>query len=116
MKFLLQSGGQLNGFFRVPGDKSISHLSIMLGSLAEGLTEVEGFLEGDDALATLQAFRDMGVNIEGPGNGSVRIHGVGLYGLKKPANALDLGNSGMSMRLLSGLLAGQSFDVVMIGD
>ncbi len=116
MKFLVQSGGKLQGTFRVPGDKSISHRSIMLGSLAEGVTEVDGFLEGEDALATLQAFRDMGVKIDGPVNGHVRIHGVGLHGLQKPQHALDLGNSGTSMRLLSGLLAGQNFDVVMIGD
>lgn len=116
MKFLLQAGGKLNGMFRVPGDKSISHRSIMLGSLADGITNVEGFLEGEDALATLQAFRDMGVRIEGPENGRVKIHGVGLHGLKKPQQPLDLGNSGTSMRLLSGLMAGQSFDVVMVGD
>jgi 3-phosphoshikimate 1-carboxyvinyltransferase len=116
VKFLVQSGGKLQGTFRVPGDKSISHRSIMLGSLAEGVTEVDGFLEGEDALATLQAFRDMGVKIDGPVNGHVRIHGVGLHGLQKPQHALDLGNSGTSMRLLSGLLAGQNFDVVMIGD
>ncbi len=116
MEFLLQPGGQLNGIFRVPGDKSISHRSIMLGSLAEGVTEVQGFLEGEDALATLRAFRDMGVKIEGPEQGKVRIHGVGLHGLKKPQHALDLGNSGTSMRLLSGLIAGQQFDVVMVGD
>jgi 3-phosphoshikimate 1-carboxyvinyltransferase len=116
VEFLLQPGGKLNGAFRVPGDKSISHRSIMLGSLAEGITNVEGFLEGEDALATLQAFRDMGVTIEGPEQGKVKIHGVGLHGLKKPQHALDLGNSGTSMRLLSGLLAGQQFDVVMTGD
>ena len=116
MEFLLQPGGKLNGAFRVPGDKSISHRSIMLGSLAEGITTVEGFLEGEDALATLQAFRDMGVTIEGPEQGKVKIHGVGLHGLKKPQRPLDLGNSGTSMRLLSGLLAGQQFDVVMTGD
>lgn len=116
MKFIVQPGGKLHGLFRVPGDKSISHRSIMLGSLADGVTDVEGFLEGDDALATLQAFRDMGVNIEGPDKGRVRIHGVGLHGLKKPEHPLDLGNSGTSMRLLSGLLAGQVFDVVMVGD
>lgn len=116
MKFLLQPGGKLQGNLRVPGDKSISHRSIMFGSLAEGVTDVDGFLEGDDALATLRAFRDMGVTIEGPVNGKVRIHGVGLHGLKPPQKALDLGNSGTSMRLLSGLMAGQSFDVVMIGD
>ncbi len=116
MKFHLQPAGCLQGTFRVPGDKSISHRSIMLGSLAEGTTEVEGFLEGEDALATLQAFRDMGVAIEGPVAGRVVIHGVGLHGLKKPAHTLDLGNSGTSMRLLCGLLAGQDFDVVMTGD
>ncbi len=116
MKFAVQPGGKLSGAFRVPGDKSISHRSIMLGSLAEGVTEVDGFLEGEDALATLQAFRDMGVQIEGPDQGRVRIHGVGLHGLQQPAQALDLGNSGTSMRLLSGLMAGQAFDVTMIGD
>lgn len=116
MKFIVQPGGKLHGLFRVPGDKSISHRSIMLGSLADGVTDVEGFLEGEDALATLQAFRDMGVNIEGPEQGKIRIHGVGLHGLKKPEHPLDLGNSGTSMRLLSGLLAGQAFDVVMVGD
>jgi 3-phosphoshikimate 1-carboxyvinyltransferase len=116
VKFLLQPGGNLQGIIRVPGDKSISHRSIMFGSLAEGVTDVEGFLEGDDALATLRAFRDMGVTIEGPVNGKVRIHGVGLHGLKPPEHSLDLGNSGTSMRLLSGLMAGQSFDVMMIGD
>ena len=116
MKFIVQHGGKLIGSFRVPGDKSISHRSIMLGSLAEGVTEVDGFLEGEDALATLQAFRDMGVFIEGPDQGRVRIHGVGLHGLKKPSHELDLGNSGTSMRLLSGLMAGQAFDVTMIGD
>lgn len=116
MKFIVQPGGKLSGTFRVPGDKSISHRSIMLGSLAEGVTEVEGFLEGEDALATLQAFRDMGVRIDGPTQGRVTIHGVGLHGLKPPTRPLDLGNSGTSMRLLSGLMAGQSFDVVMVGD
>ena len=88
----------------------------MLGSLAEGVTEVSGFLEGEDALATLQAFRDMGVVIEGPKNGEVRIHGVGLHGLQAPPNAIYCGNSGTSMRLLSGILAAQKFDTVMTGD
>ncbi|MBB3168386.1 bifunctional prephenate dehydrogenase/3-phosphoshikimate 1-carboxyvinyltransferase [Simiduia aestuariiviva] len=114
--FELQPGGQVKGKIRVPGDKSMSHRSIMLGSLATGVTEVDGFLEGEDALATLQAFRDMGVVIEGPNNGKVKIHGVGLYGLQKPAGPLYVGNSGTSMRLLAGILAGQSFDSVLIGD
>jgi len=114
--FTVQPGGSLNGALRVPGDKSISHRSIMLGSLAEGVTEVSGFLEGEDSLATLQAFRDMGVRIEGPDHGRVTIHGVGLHGLKAPSQPLDLGNSGTSMRLLAGLMAGQAFDVEMHGD
>jgi 3-phosphoshikimate 1-carboxyvinyltransferase len=114
--FKVNPGGNLQGEARVPGDKSISHRSIMLGSLAEGVTHVKGFLEAEDALATLQAFRDMGVNIEGPVNGELTIHGVGKHGLKAPNNELYLGNSGTSMRLLSGLLAGQPFNSVLTGD
>jgi 3-phosphoshikimate 1-carboxyvinyltransferase len=114
--FKIQPGGQLQGEARVPGDKSMSHRSIMLGSLADGVTHVKGFLEAEDALATLQAFRDMGVQIEGPVNGCVTIHGVGKHGLKAPKNELYLGNSGTSMRLLSGLLAGQPFNSVLTGD
>lgn len=114
--FLANPGGRLSGRIRVPGDKSISHRSIMLGSLSEGTTEVEGFLEGEDALATLQAFRDMGVVIEGPHHGRVTIHGVGLHGLKPAPGPIYLGNSGTSMRLLSGLLAAQSFDSTLTGD
>ena len=100
----------------MPGDKSISHRSIMFGSIAEGSSRITGFLEGEDSLNTLRAFRAMGVEIEGPDNGNVVIHGVGMHGLKKPAQALDLGNSGTSMRLLAGLLAGQEFDVELSGD
>lgn len=114
--YLAQPGGRLSGRVRVPGDKSISHRSIMLGSLAEGTTEVEGFLEGEDALATIQAFRDMGVVIEGPHHGRVTVHGVGLHGLKAAPGPIYLGNSGTSMRLLSGLLAAQPFDSVLTGD
>lgn len=114
--FKVNPGGNLKGETRVPGDKSISHRSIMLGSLAEGVTHVKGFLEAEDALATLQAFRDMGVQIEGPVNGELTIHGVGKHGLKAPKNELYLGNSGTSMRLLSGLLAGQPFNTVLTGD
>ncbi|RZG67368.1 bifunctional prephenate dehydrogenase/3-phosphoshikimate 1-carboxyvinyltransferase [Acinetobacter bouvetii] len=110
--------GQKNfqGKFTVPGDKSVSHRSIMFGAIAEGTTHVTGFLEGEDALATLQAFRDMGVSIEGPKNGEVTIHGVGMHGLKAPASALYMGNSGTSMRLLAGMLSAQKFDSVMTGD
>jgi len=119
LQFVLQSGGVLTGRMRVPGDKSISHRSIMLGALAEGITEVSGFLEGEDSLNTLRCFRRMGVNIEDPetlGAGRVRIHGVGLHGLKQPDGTLWLGNSGTSMRLMSGIISGQDFDAVMEGD
>lgn len=116
INYKVTPGGVAQGDIRVPGDKSMSHRSIMLGSIAEGMTEVTGFLEGEDSLATLQAFRDMGVVIEGPEQGRVVIHGVGLHGLKAPGKPLYLGNSGTSMRLLSGLLAGQTFDVELTGD
>ena len=114
--FQLQPGGSVRGDIRVPGDKSMSHRSIMLGALAEGITEVKGFLEGEDSLATLQAFRDMGVTIEGPENGFVRIHGVGMHGLQAPRGPLYLGNSGTAMRLFTGLLAAQPFDSELTGD
>jgi len=114
--FVVDPGGALFGEVRVPGDKSISHRSIMLGSLAEGTTRVSGFLEGEDSLATLRAFRAMGVTIEGPNAGQVVIHGVGMHGLKPPPGPLDLGNSGTSMRLLAGLLAGQGMEVELTGD
>jgi 3-phosphoshikimate 1-carboxyvinyltransferase len=114
--FKVQPGGSLNGTVRVPGDKSMSHRSIMLGSLAEGVTHVTGFLNAEDAISTLEAFRAMGVQIEGPKNGEVTIHGVGKHGLKAPKEPLYLGNSGTSMRLLSGLLAGQDFDSTLTGD
>lgn len=116
VSFHIQPGGTLRGEARVPGDKSISHRSIMLGSLAEGVTEVSGFLEAEDCLSTLKAFSAMGVKIEGPSAGVVTIHGVGLHGLRPPTTPLDLGNSGTSMRLMAGLLAGQSFDSVLTGD
>ena len=104
------------GEARVPGDKSISHRAIMLGALAEGTTRVSGFLEGEDALATLTAFRDLGVEIERPGESEVLVHGVGLQGLKAPQGPLDLGNAGTGMRLMCGLLAGQAFDSELTGD
>lgn len=114
--FIARSGGQLNGTVRVPGDKSISHRSIMFGSLAEGVTDVCGFLEGEDCLSTMRAFRAMGVDIEHSGEGQVRIYGVGLHGLQQPTVPLDLGNSGTSMRLMAGLCAGQNFNVTLTGD
>jgi len=114
--YVVQPGGKLQGKIRVPGDKSISHRSIMLGSLAEGVTEVSGFLEGDDALATLASFRAMGVQIDGPKDGKVTVHGVGMHGLKSPKDDIHLGNSGTSIRLLSGLLSGQNFESTLTGD
>ena len=114
--FLVEPGGRLSGKLRVPGDKSISHRSVMLGSLAEGVTEVSGLLEGEDVLATLEAFRAMGVDATGPDNGRLVINGVGLHGLRAPNNTLDMGNSGTAMRLMSGILAGQDFDTELTGD
>lgn len=113
---ILPGAKTFQGKFTVPGDKSVSHRSIMFGAIAEGTTHVTGFLEGEDALATLQAFRDMGVSIEGPKNGEVTIHGVGMQGLKAPAGPIYMGNSGTSMRLLAGMLSAQQFDSVMTGD
>ncbi len=115
-KFVVNPGGNLQGVFRVPGDKSISHRAIMLGAIAEGLTRVNGFLEGEDTLATLAVFKALGVSIDGPSSGQVVINGVGLHGLQAPSRALYLGNSGTSMRLLTGLMAGQGFSVEMTGD
>lgn len=116
ISFRVQPGGTLRGEARVPGDKSISHRSIMFGALAEGTTRVAGFLEAEDCLATMNAFQAMGVEIDGPENGLVSIRGVGLHGLQAPKEPLYLGNSGTSMRLLCGLLAGQRFDTVLTGD
>lgn len=107
---------RLQGSLRVPGDKSISHRSIMLGALAEGVTNITGFLEGEDSLNTLRCFRVMGVSITDPVAGVVRVEGVGLHGLKAPKVPLYVGNSGTSMRLMAGILAGQPFDTVLEGD
>ncbi|MGT2712604.1 3-phosphoshikimate 1-carboxyvinyltransferase [Streptococcus oriscaviae] len=114
MKLLTQSTG-LQGRLRVPGDKSISHRSIMFGSLAKGRTIVRDILRGEDVLSTMQVFRDLGVSIEDDGQ-VITIHGVGFDGLKAPQNKLDMGNSGTSIRLISGVLAGQDFEVEMFGD
>jgi len=105
----------LNGSIRVPGDKSISHRSIIFGSLAEGETKVYDILRGEDVLSTMQVFRDLGVEIEDK-EGVVTIQGVGMDGLEAPRNALDMGNSGTSIRLISGVLAGAEFEVEMFGD
>ncbi len=109
-------GGRLMGALRAPGDKSISHRSVMLGAIAQGQTRISGFLQGADCLATMNALRAMGVAIDGPLDGEVRVQGVGLHGLQRPPGPLDMGNSGTAMRLMAGLLAGQSFDTVLVGD
>ncbi len=114
--FRVEPGGRLTGSLRVPGDKSISHRAIMLGALADGVTEVTGFLEGADAISTMNVFRALGVRIDGPRNGHVTVHGVGLHGLRGTEAALDCGNAGTAMRLLMGLLAGQRFASTLVGD
>lgn len=114
--FKLQPGGSMNGKLRVPGDKSISHRSIIFGSIANGVTHVSGFLEGEDALNTVAAFRAMGVTITGPEDGKLTIYGVGMNGLQPPREPLYMGNSGTAMRLLAGLLAAQGFESELTGD
>jgi 3-phosphoshikimate 1-carboxyvinyltransferase len=109
-------GGQLQGRLRVPGDKSISHRALLLGAIAEGETQVEGFLPGADCLATLAAVRALGVTVDMRAGDRVTLKGRGLEGLKAPAAPLDLGNSGTAMRLLTGLLAGQDFTSTLTGD
>ncbi|MBT8148108.1 MAG: bifunctional prephenate dehydrogenase/3-phosphoshikimate 1-carboxyvinyltransferase, partial [Gammaproteobacteria bacterium] len=114
--YQVNPGGQLSGQFRVPGDKSISHRAIIFGSLAEGVTRVSGFLEGEDALNTLEAFREMGVTAIGPEQGELTLYGVGMQGLQAPRKPLYMGNSGTAMRLLAGLLSAQAFASVLTGD
>lgn len=116
LTYQVTPGGCLHGTVRVPGDKSISHRAIMLGALAEGTSQISGFLEGADNLCTLQAFRDLGVPITRPGPGAVQITGVGLRGLRAATHPLDMGNSGTAMRLMTGLLAGQTFTSTLMGD
>lgn len=114
MKLRTNSKG-LKGTIRVPGDKSISHRSIIFGSLAKGETKVYDILRGEDVLSTIQVFRDLGVSIQDDGD-VIRIQGVGFQGLQAPTAPLDMGNSGTSIRLISGVLAGQDFSVTMVGD
>ncbi len=113
--FKCSPGAQVSGSIRVPGDKSISHRSIIFSSIAQGTSTISGFLKGEDSLKTLKAFQSMGVSIEQDGN-RVKVEGVGLNGLSPPTAALDMGNSGTAMRLLIGLLSGQRFDSELIGD
>ena len=115
MHLKLSKSKNLKGQVTIPGDKSISHRSIILSSLAEGTSEISGFLKGEDCLATLNSFKKMGVKIEEQDE-KISVHGVGLHGLKKPTENLYLGNSGTSMRLLAGLLSGQKFSTILTGD
>ena len=113
--FVASPGNSLSGVITIPGDKSISHRAIIMGSIANGVTKVSGFLEGNDSLATMKSFQEMGVGIEQLGS-KLKIKGVGIHGLKAPTKPLNLGNSGTSIRLMSGLLSAQSFDSELCGD
>jgi 3-phosphoshikimate 1-carboxyvinyltransferase len=115
-KYLAGPGGVAQGELTVPGDKSISHRSLMLGGIADGVTDITGFLAGEDCLSTLRALQAMGVRIERPEEQHVIVHGVGLHGLKAAAKPLDMGNAGTAMRLSMGLLAPQSFNSTLVGD
>ena len=115
MRFM--KSGPLKGVITVPGDKSISHRAVMFGALADGITEVTNFLQGADCLSTIRCFRQLGIDIENNSSSDkVIIHGKGLYGLSKPSGMLDVGNSGTTMRLLSGILCGQNYEVSLNGD
>lgn len=116
LSWIAAPGRPLDGRLRVPGDKSISHRALMLGALAEGTTRITGFLEGEDTRATAAVLQRLGVCIEAPAEGERIVHGVGLHGLRAADGPLDCGNAGTGMRLLAGLLAGQGFDSVLVGD
>ena len=113
MKFIKSNG--LHGEVTIPGDKSVSHRSVMFGSIAKGDTEITNFLQGADCLSTISCFRSMGIEIENDGN-HVLVHGKGLHGLTRPEHVLDCGNSGTTTRLISGILSAQNFDVTLTGD
>lgn len=114
---ILQKVNALKGEITVPGDKSISHRAVMFGALAEGITEITHFLQGADCLSTIRCFRSMGIDIVNDStHNRVLVHGKGLHGLKQPAEILDVGNSGTTMRLISGILCGQSFSTRLTGD
>lgn len=114
--WIASAGRPLSGSVRVPGDKSVSHRAVMLGAIAEGTTRIRGFLEGEDTRATARVFAQLGVRIDAPSAGERVVHGVGLHGLRGSAAPLDCGNAGTGMRLLTGLLAAQSFDSTLVGD
>ena len=115
LRFSIEPGGALHGASAVPGDKSISHRALIFGAIANGVTRVEGFLDAEDTLATLEAMRALGVRVQ-RSDTSLRIHGVGRGGLRRPDSPLDFGNSGTGMRLAAGLLAGQDFSCRLVGD
>jgi 3-phosphoshikimate 1-carboxyvinyltransferase len=115
VEFIASPGGSVRGSIRVPGDKSISHRSIILSSIADGVSHISGFLQGEDSLNTISAFQKMGVSIERDQD-RVEVNGAGLHGLAAPVGDLDMGNSGTAMRLLLGLLSGQDFDSRLVGD
>lgn len=114
--FYLEPNAMCSGETQVPGDKSISHRAVMFASLAEGVSDVLGFLPSTDCEATLTAFQNMGVQVERISSSHARIHGVGLHGLIAPSGPLDMGNSGTAMRLMAGILSGQSFFSTLVGD
>ena len=114
--FMIAPGGRLTGRLPVPGDKSISHRALIFAALAEGVTRIDGFLDSADCRATLTALRALGITIEQGPDASVVVHGGGTYGLRAPTQPLDCGNSGTSMRLLTGMLAGQPFSATLTGD
>lgn len=114
--WIARSGRPVLGRVRVPGDKSVSHRAIMLASIADGTSRIDGFLEGEDTRATARIFGQLGVRIEAPSDGQRIVHGVGVDGLQRPDGLLDCGNSGTAMRLLSGLIASQTFACTLVGD
>jgi 3-phosphoshikimate 1-carboxyvinyltransferase len=116
LKYLVSPSHQLQGEITVPGDKSISHRAVMFSAIANGTSHIQGFLAGEDCLSTLNAFRQMGVEVEHLQDTELKVTGVGMHGLKPPANELDVGNSGTSIRLMAGLLCGQNFAVKLVGD
>lgn len=115
MDKIISSKTGLKGKIKIPGDKSISHRAVMFGSLAKGDTEITGFLKGDDCMSTISCFKKLGIDIEVTDD-KVIVHGKGLHGLKAPAELLDVGNSGTTIRLISGILAAQNFDCTLNGD
>ncbi len=114
--WIARKGQPLQGSLTIPGDKSVSHRSVMFAALADGTSNIEGFLEGEDTRATARIFSQLGVRIETPSASQRVVHGVGIDGLQAPSAPLDCGNAGTGMRLLAGLLAGQAFDCTLVGD